>query len=235
MSQEFSRRQFIPTAAAALGFASSLEAQRAGTPITPVLSDPKYALKDQLGKPFGASKILQGKPYLIIYGYQGCPLCNTSITPTIAEVQKQMRDAGVEVPIVVVTIKPEEDIKTADSYQQRYESKGVFPFKANEKVTALSKNAGANEIEALQKKRMLHILFAKNDQASVEMHYAIGATRIGNNDKSHTVMLTLVGADGKATQTSIMAAERNSERRKEKAAKMVGAVKQEMQKALSRP
>jgi cytochrome oxidase Cu insertion factor (SCO1/SenC/PrrC family) len=228
----------VTTVASAL-FPEAAEAQRKGTDITPVLADKKFGeIKDQLGKSFDAKKILGGSPYVLAYGFASCPLCNTNITLTIAEVQKAMREAGLDVPIVVVTLKPEEDGKdnaSALSYQQRYESKGVkaFNLKTGEKVPILSTSAGPNELEAFQKKRSLHILFPKNNQTSIDMHYAMGATRLASNENSHTVMLSLIGADGKVKK-SVMGNQPKPEERVKAAQKLTQVAKQEMQKVLVR-
>jgi cytochrome oxidase Cu insertion factor (SCO1/SenC/PrrC family) len=236
MSKDISRRDFGAALVGMLGFAGALEAQRKGTDITPVLSDTgKFgAIKDQLGKPFDAKTILGGRPYVIAYGFASCPLCNTNITPTIAEVQKQMRAAGLNVPIVVVTLKPEEDGKdnaSAFGYQQRYQSKGVLPFqlKPNEKEPKLNPDAGPKELEQFQKKRSLHILFPKSNKASLDLHYAMNMTRVSSSENSHTVMLTLVGDDGKAV-TSVMGNQGDPSRRAEAAEKLKNAAMEEMKK-----
>lgn len=222
------------TAIAALAAAATSCEKKAAVDVSAVLSDPKWGeIQDQDNQRFDIRKVIKG-PYLMVFGFKGCPVCNTNITPTIAAVQKAMLDEGLNVPIVVVTMQPKEDKSVNDaaskdpkdmSYEDRYKKMGVVVYDTKPSSFSTPESQGELSLLEKQKSRKLHILFAKDDETAAMLHDAMGATRITTNDVvTHSPRLTLVGPDGKAG-AFVMANISSDEERIAAAEKLVQAAK----------
>ena len=107
-------------------------AQKAGMNITNILADTSYGLqyspdaKPNYMKPFDPKKLLAGKPYILVEGFNGCQFCN-KISVNLGKIRKQLDATGhSDVPIVVVNIKPETDKPEVAGYAKSYKEVGAL-------------------------------------------------------------------------------------------------------------
>lgn len=71
-------------------------------------------LTDQYGQPFDPSRLFADKTALLAFGYGGCPMCN-EINKTIAHSQEALSTAEHNVPLVVISVIPEQDNDNAQT------------------------------------------------------------------------------------------------------------------------
>ncbi len=199
-----SRRDFLRTASGA-ALAAALGAC-GGEPQEPVKPKPKpatkkesifsgIALTDQHGKPFDPAQLEQA---LVLFGYGGCPMCQ-NISDSVAAIQDKLLAEGKQVPIVVVSVQPEEDKKDLKTYVASYYVKGVKQF-ASEKLPPADdarRLMGEKAFDAAEKlpqrDRILHVVCPPDsDAAKMLQTQRMGYAQNPKNPESHTPYITLV-------------------------------------------
>lgn len=192
-----SRRQFMQATAAGvagLPFAERLQAQEQ----LPAYEGPLKGIKftDQHGAEFDPAKALAGRPHLLVFGYEGCPFCEGKITKTVAAVQ-----ARTGLPVVVVTIHPENDHDKLQDYAQKYSELGVRQLAGEGREDG--KIAFIAARDKPQREHTLHILIARNEAGepkndiALQAHKNTGQAYDAENTNSHTPMLVLCDGQGK--------------------------------------
>ncbi|MGE0754719.1 MAG: SCO family protein [Alphaproteobacteria bacterium] len=124
-SSQLSRRSFLKTSGLVLAAGltgAGYSAQNRQNPVTDVsrIFD-GIALTDQYGEPFDPSLLLRDKTALLAFGYGGCPMCN-QINKTIAETHQKLTAAGHDVPLVVVSVLPDQDNKSVQTRKENAEN-----------------------------------------------------------------------------------------------------------------
>jgi cytochrome oxidase Cu insertion factor (SCO1/SenC/PrrC family) len=223
-----SRRDFLRTGAAALGYSAlapkgQLKAQAVDDSITPVLKrNINKQWVDQYAKPFDVNS-LAGKPYVLIFGFNGCQYCNL-ISQNLARLRESQSDAVQHLPIVVVNVTPETDrANTADKAQDHEDRKnyvsGYYGFgicqspeaaqKIRETADAQKMDVAGEQFEAdaniAQKDRKFHLVFPPSNQAAQALQEALGVIRAQGDDQSHGMMMAVVDGSGKCVASKYAA------------------------------
>lgn len=207
-----SRRDFLRAAAAGVAAAPLLAldnaalAQRGNTNATQLLKETE--LKDQYGQVFKPDVTLAGRPYMLVFGYQSCPFCQ-NISGNLGAAQQAMIDKGLikekqEIPIVLVSIKPEKDQDRPTQYLADYYAAGV-----RQNLSDDLKNVGEDERRRMGEKafardkaldarsRTLHVLCASDADKALAIHDALGLRRAKRSPNAHSPEVLIVGGDGK--------------------------------------
>lgn len=252
--RDMTRRQWMQSVAAATA-ATVFPTSRALAPenpptVTAILSSADFT--DQYGKRFDPQTTLKDKPYLLVFGFEGCARCE-NIGASLAATQKALLEAGYEVPIVVVSVNPEEDRLKMKEYVARYYEQGIKQIK-DEKFSgnaetryALGKEAFdkfqnedkkkrtllANKeidqetyndfLRRAQRGRLLHILCAPSQKKAVELEDQLAIT--GPDPKGHTGIIFLCDKDGKKIYGHFGVIPTSNEKER---AKLVEAMKEKM-------
>lgn len=178
-----SRRQFLQMAANATGAAailSGVDAHAAGVPQPEAITDPAtkrtptlaevfkdIPLTDQYGKSFDPTSLFADKPCLIVFGYGGCPLCE-EISNSVAASQNKLKN----VPVIVISVQPDEDRDRMQDYVSRYYAKGIKQFAeetlpaATAKRIELGKKSYLENRDKPQSERLLHIACPPSAEAA---------------------------------------------------------------------
>lgn len=156
-----------------------------------------FETTDQYGKKFDP-QILAGRPHIVVFGYGGCPVC-ANIGKNLGAIQSALLQAGKDVPIVVISITPEDDGKMDNrkEYVARYRIAGVRQFPGEklasdeESAHSLGEKSYDENKDANPKDRQLHVLVAKDRDTALAMHEAAGFP-VNKNPrvKKHTPYIT---------------------------------------------
>ncbi len=178
-------------------------------------------LTDQYGAELKPAEVFEGKPVLVLFGYNGCPRCST-IADTAAVIQQKFISSNQNVPIVLVSVQPETDGKgdKPREYLVKYYQEGLRQYQSEElkegdKERATTGSAAFDKVAAKdeaakkldQKARIFHIVFPPSEQKSKELQTLIGESLksrgskrtfvIDPNDfKQHTWFATLFDGKG---------------------------------------
>lgn len=140
--------------------------------IEKLIKDGKVTLKDSDGNEFNPAAKFKGKSYILVFGFDGCALCD-KISTNLGEIAKK---AGNDMPpILMLDVLPDTDNneKGIKSLKEKYSDKGmtdvtfVFP----------------------ESRKQAHLLQSKDE--------GLGAVRNPNKDESHGMLIALVSKDGK--------------------------------------
>lgn len=235
-----SRRRFIRRPvemAAAAAVASIAKPLLALAPETPPLdkNDKKtlaaifdgIALTDQHGEKLDPAELFRDGEAIILFGYGGCPRCQ-EISHTVAAVQQKLIDKGKKVPIIVVSVQPENDKDAMREYIARYHELGVRQFQpegaeskrlpAGEEERRKQAEEGFDRYEAKkgddkkeeQAGRIFHIVCPPQDGDSKTIQERMsealklaGSKKLlitSDNPKQHPAFMT-VFSDGNAVET----------------------------------
>lgn len=197
------RREFLGTLVAAAVVPSWADRVEAGEPakstnITKALTDTKNAdgkpipLIDQEGKEFDP-EILNGKPYMLVFGYESCPLCE-KISETLGVVQAELLKAGKEIPIVVVSIHP---LQKSDAEELKQERRSFIA-----KYSQLGVKEYGREEGEKPARRLLHVLWAPSQNDAMAIHTAAGRSYNKSRPDVHTPLITLCDGNGHAMTDS---------------------------------
>lgn len=180
------RRDFLVTSAA--GFAalfadpSEAYAQKADMDINGridrLIKDGKVTLTDQDGQEFNPAVKFKGKPYILVFGLDGCKFCD-KISTNLGEIAKQAKDDMP--PVLMLDVLPETDnnAEGIKSLKENYGEKGIkdvtFAFPAS--------------------KQQAQLLQSKED--------GLDAVRNPKEERSHGMRIALVNKDGKCVSAAL--------------------------------
>lgn len=146
-------------------------------------------MTDQYGQAFDPVSLGKG-PALVLFGYGGCPMCQ-KITQSVAVIQEEMEKQGRRVPIVVVSVQPEDDRDNMEYYLSGFYSKGVKQF-SNEtlpiKDVQQAYHTGKNRPQG---ERLLHVVCPPTAQDAQNLERAMGLIINQNHPKQHSSFITL--------------------------------------------
>ncbi len=149
---------------------------------------------DQHGKKFKPEELDQA---LVVFGYGGCPMCQ-KITDSVEAIQKKLLEDGKSVPIVVISVQPEQDRDDLKTYVSSYYVKGVKQF-ASETLPeddaarrALGKKSFETAKTLPQRDRILHVICPPDSAAAKTLQTRMELSQNPNKPESHTAYITLV-------------------------------------------
>ena len=218
-----SRRHFLRTVAlGGGGYALSLgrsDGQTVDMPISTKLSSHiNEHWQDQYGKSFKMDS-LEKKPYVLIFGYNGCQYCNL-ISQNLARLRAVDDSKVQDVPVVVVNVTPDVDRKDSRDYVAGYYANGVCQSQEEAAVIkatpdaqklAAAQSAYDTDKDIVQADRKFHLVFPPSNKAAQDLEDSMGVTRDPTDDQSHGVYMALVDASGKCI-VSEFAATSNKEK-----------------------
>ena len=206
-----SRREFLRTSAAGfaagLGLTSnSLAAQTAeGLPYTDIVR--KHMTDgwvDQYKQKFDLNS-LAGKPYIALFGYNGCQFCD-KIGRNVAKLRAEGNANVQKVPIVIFNVTPEDDLQNRAEYVGHYYKVGVCqtPEQAKE-FRALSDEERETHVpiaykadEAIpQNRRLFHIVFPEKKEQVQALETDVNIIRNRSDKTAHGLHMALVDGNGK--------------------------------------
>lgn len=220
-SEPMSRRRFLETSgrsAAALVLAGQVRAD-AQQPEKSKKDEEKtlakvfegITLTDQYGKEFKPAELFKDKQCIVLFGYGGCPMCE-KISDTVAAVQQELIRQGKNVPIVVVSVQPEQDSYREEQrdaagrvtqsnpmrrYVASYYVEGVRQFQDEVLPDDEQKRreAGERSYDGAKDKpqgdRILHVVCPPKAEDAQEIERRIGLIFNENDPKVHSSFLTL--------------------------------------------
>ncbi len=160
-------------------------------------------LTDQYGKPFDAKKTLAGKPYFVFFGHNGCARCQKMVN-TMKHVQDMLHSTNQNIPILLVTVDPENDKAHMKDYLVEYYHAGLrqyfndpdlqqtMPRSGSSPPTDAEKQETKAEQDKLRKRldktiadneprdvrdRALHMLCAEDSESSNRIHQPLTGMR----------------------------------------------------------
>lgn len=204
---KMSRRRFLGTATAA-SLSPFIKgcvqpSQEGGVPanaLSEVFKD--IPLTDQYNKPFDITEVIGDKPAIVLFGYNGCPMCQT-ITKSVAATQQLLESKEEHIPIVVISIQPEEDKEHLPEYTANYYRMGVKQFpgeKLPEDFSArgeMGENSYKLGMNGEQSDRILHVCCPPSSQVAKELEQRIARASgllggvAGTSSKQHSAYMTL--------------------------------------------
>lgn len=239
-----SRREFLAATAATV--ASPFLSKIAGA--ASAADDPKslakifegMTLTDQYGKDFDPAELYKDKPVVVMFGFGGCQMCNKLSTTAAAvqaevdtrnEVRAKKKETPLELPIIVVSVKPDQDrFKDGDGnpmkeYIESYDELGVRQFQEKKERDKPYENGK----DIAQKDRILHVVttqsgnfgnsddnFPQTIQRRLANEFKDTNWFIPGDENSHSFYFTLF-QNGVATKTIGASYEANEEERKKEA------------------
>ena len=208
------RRHFLKTfTAGSLASALTAKGQSVDTPISSKLSQHiDDSWHDQYDKPFKMTS-LSGKPYVLIFGYNGCQYCNM-ISQNLAKLRAVDDSKVQDVPIVVVNVTPETDRKDRRDYVAGYYANGVC--QSPEEATAIKAAPDAQKMDTAtaaydkdeaiaQADRKFHLVFPPSNAAAQALESSMDITRDPTDDQSHGLYMALVDGSGKCVASKFAA------------------------------
>ncbi|MFO0388935.1 MAG: SCO family protein [Alphaproteobacteria bacterium] len=214
------RRDFLRITAGA-GFATAISANKLAAQ-EPQKQDPKkqeptpakkeekkdagvfkdISFTDQHGKAFKPEELEQS---LVVFGYGGCPMCQ-KITDSVAAIQAKLLADDKKIPIVVISVQPDEDKKDLKTYIASYYRKGVKQF-ANEELPEADdarELRGKKSFDAAEKlpqrDRILHVLCPPDSDAAKTLQTRLGLFQNPNKPTSHSSYIILIKNGVKAEE-----------------------------------
>lgn len=196
--------------------------------VTDILAGTTF--KDQYGKAFNPKTELKDKPYLLVFGFGGCQICQ-NISHSLGAMQDALLKNGDEIPIVTVSIKPEQDKDNMKDYVARYhvvgtrlDAKETLPADADGRYKAGEK-AYERFKDKPQRGRMLNILCAPDKSVPPDLEKKLGQPINPKEEDYHTPMLFL--CNGKGEQVNFYFAAINPDN-EEKRRKLVEDIKKDV-------
>jgi|GEM_PF-3499372 len=190
---------------AAFGWTGNAQAQNARQPAIGTIFPGDLKLTDQHGKEFRPAELFGDKPAIVLFGYGGCPRCQL-ITDTVATIQQRLEKDGKHVPIVVISVQPEEDRNNMKDYIGSYYAKGIKQF-SGETLPADEEGRvklGEQSFEAArdkpQSERIFHLVCPPTAKDAQKLQEALGLINNPNNAKDHSAFITLFKDGVKSSQ-----------------------------------
>ena len=161
-------------------------------------------LTDQYGKPFDPAQLKKG-PVIVLFGYGDCPRC-TTISRSVAAIQQKLLSEGKNVPIVVVSVQPEQDADKQRRIITGYYERGVRQFSLEGDMAQPLGEEFVQELQDArlaayeqsrdmpQSSRLLHVLRPQSNAMSLEIQQRMG--HVTQGEEKHAALITLFN-DGK--------------------------------------
>lgn len=172
-------------------------ADRQKTPLEQMFAG--MELKDQYNQPMDPALFSKGD-VAIIFGFRGCKMCMGSetkpgIADTVAAMQHELLRQGKNIPIVVISVTPEEDRtkEQRQAYVTSYNKKGVKSsaeqnLSVDDDALDTAYLAGASK---KQEERLLHIIYPPNEKAAENLQSKMGLLQDPNKAEQHSAIITL--------------------------------------------
>lgn len=146
-------------------------------------------LTDQYGKPIDIAAMFQDKPCVVAFGYDGCPMCQV-ITPSMRAVQQEAEKRDMALPIVVISVQPEDDRQRMASYVTKYALQGLKQYPGETLPDSNNERAfhGRKIYTELEKEpqhaRILHVVCPPTAEAARTLQVRLAEAT--NMPSSHT-------------------------------------------------
>ncbi len=201
LTDQLTRRDWMAGTAGAgalawLGKGVKAQEKRGTTSLDTIFAKTKLA--DQSSEKqgdFDLPATFNDRPCLILFGYNGCPKCQ-EITKTVAETQKQLLKAKLDIPIIVISTQPEQDKRHLQDYVKRYGEAKVYEF-ADDAVARrgqlLKGLGGKDQNDETQGQRILHVVLPENKDQAIDIQQRLHQVAKGAGIKTMRNSGTIAG------------------------------------------